>query len=121
MAEFIGERLNNVPITKYFTTHHPGSEHCLVWLDGEPWLCWKNPEGQWVREASVVFKKCLECGVPDGGHADGCWVLSPDDGTPSEVEQKPPGEEIINICEHGVVISDGTSCPQCDNGTPNGL
>ena len=28
-------------------------------------------------------------------------------------------EEIITICEHGVVTSD-RSCPQCDNGTPNG-
>ena len=28
-------------------------------------------------------------------------------------------EEIINICEHGIVVSDGISCPRCDNCTPN--
>ena len=98
--EEVISRLHGTPITKPFYLHGCQSgcslnqrPHVLMWHGPEPWLCWKHPDGQWVTEAPIVLIKCLECGVLDGCHADGCSVEGPDDGTPTEAEQHPPTTE----------------------------
>ena len=37
-----------------FHTHHL-TEHCILMWEGEPWLMWRHPDGQWVTEEKVAF------------------------------------------------------------------
>lgn len=46
-------------LTAPFVTHHASAQHCIVWQgsaeEGEPWLCWRHPDGNWVTECKVEF------------------------------------------------------------------
>ena len=37
-----------------FVTHHKG-EHCILAWEGETWLFWRHPDGEWVSETKVVL------------------------------------------------------------------
>ena len=60
---------------------------------------------------------CVECGSRQPGHAEGCTVIDPDDGTPPEIE-RPDAAPLEHRC--GVQGFDCMSdiCPACERPTP---
>ena len=40
-------------LVEAFEIHHPKSLYCIARFNGEPWLLWKHPDGQWVTEQKI--------------------------------------------------------------------
>ncbi len=51
-------------LVKPFVAHHTG-EHCIALWEGEPWLFWRHPDGQWVSECPVVDRLAANPEEPD--------------------------------------------------------